>query len=351
MHDTTINKPIPVRSNPAKIENKAIPSNYLALLKRIMIEFARRSGLRINNTTGELLGVSYSGLNGPLRTNLTWNPSEFFPEDFNDTDIGSVSDTRLTKAQAEFVINKLLEICDIEGYAKIPTINTNNTTSITQVNATLPFPKVAGVISQLFEYGTLYGVLNTISAESYTSPTSSCRTGCTGLCYGSCAVNCIESCSSTCTGGCSTGCDGTCSIDCTSDCAVNCSTNCSGDCESGCDRLCIDGCMSECLGSCTTTCTNACKTECTTECVSSCTGECTLYCTAECSVKCTTECASSCTNACSGYCKGGCYTTCSSTCSSSCGYNNCMGACKSGCSTSCTNGCSGNCRGHSNSNT
>lgn len=318
-----------VTSDP-NIKNEPKASAYLALMKRIEAEFARRSGLT-KDASGNY-SIAYTSLNGPLRVSSAWDSSEFYPTNFSDADVSNVDGTTLTSEQATFIISKILEICDVEGTTKIPSIkpkNNSHTISYTSINSVLSNPKLAGIIPQLFNVTTLNSIITKLAGEEYTSPTSSCRTSCTGLCYGACATSCSNACGEGCAGSCTGTCDGSCNLTCTNNCKLNCAENCGTDCSNLCTTSCNNACSNSCNDACTGECLGSCAATCNTSCYTSCTGTCNETCEGGCGG---TSCGTDCRN--------GCKTGCKTSCTNSCG-NNCTDNCKSNCSTGCNTTCKG----------
>lgn len=336
---------------------EAIPTEYYNIMKSLANEFARRSNLNIDWTTGTVgvINPSYT-LNGPLRTSVAWRTAEFFPDDF---DVNNADQTTLTAEQANFIIAKLLEICDIGGITydhNITKSGSRDNYSYTAINSVLSDAKYAGVIPQFFEKQLLESIILNLSLESYTSQTSSCRSACTGLCVNFCGTSCTGICGGSCTGSCIGQCTGSCFSTCKSSCGVSCSANCSGgcgnQCQSACNDMCnttcADACSSECTGICKTSCTGTCTKSCTEECakscndacISQCLGTCNDTCTSGCSDGCSAQCGSTCSQQCTLNCAETCTTTCEDICNSTCG-NSCMDGCGKACGTTCTGACDG----------
>lgn len=351
------------------------PLDYYNLSRLIESEFARRSGLFVQSgqTSSGRYGVNTSmNPNYPLRTILTMNPDEFYISEFVDSNYNYVapsSNKSVTVEDAEHFISLLLEICDIEGVATIPTVTENNVTTYNTINSTLVQPKVAGIIPQLFSYNSLKSVLNKLTNESVTNTDSSkksCRAACTGLCLSACGADCTSTCGRDCTTGCSGDCTSTCTGTCTSSCAVGCEVNCTGACTNSCTNSCINACDNTCNDACVDNCTGACVNSCTNQCRESCSVNCLSDCTNTCKSACANGCYTTCTSLCQGGCKSECGNSCSDTCAQTCGTacgwecshrctgtcgNSCISgcgkACGATCTTMCINGCSTTCQGSS----
>lgn len=333
-----------------------VPNDYFNLMKRVADIFAARSGLRIYwdsiGYPAVVISSKYT-LNGTLRTNLAWNTFEFFPPNFNvNTD-----ETTLTAEQANFIIEKLLEICDINGSIYDHKISLNGSYAYTHTNSTLSDAKLAGVVPQFFEYSVIDDILTTLEREqmNYTG-TSSCRTACTGLCTDFCGTSCTGicggSCESSCIGSCAescvTSCESTCSLACQSQCTGSCGNNCTNACSNMCNITCADSCSSDCTGECNNSCTglctrsclNACSKTCSDACVTDCLGTCNDTCTGQCSSACTANCAQTCKDGCNKLCATTCTSDCTEICRASCG-NSCIDGCGKTCGVDCTSACDG----------
>lgn len=335
---------------------EAVPNDYYQIMKSLANEFARRSGLQINWAAGNVTVLTNAyNLNGPLRTSLTWRTMEFFPDNFNvNTD-----QTTLTAEQSNFIISKLLEICDIAGITydhRVVKSGGRDNYSYTSINSTLSDAKDAAVIPQFFEIELLQSIINNLTNEGYTSPSSSCRSACTGLCVNYCGTSCTGVCGGSCSGSCIGTCSNICTYTCTSNCEQNCSANCTNACNNqcisdcndmcniscadACSQLCTGYCMNTCTGTCAKSCTGDCAKSCNDACVNACLGTCNDQCTSGCVTACGVSCGSSCSQQCTSNCAETCTTSCENVCNSTCG-DSCIDGCGKACGTTCTGACDG----------
>lgn len=335
---------------------KPVPSEYYSLMKRVADIFAARSGLTINWNDAQggypvTVVSNQLTLNGILRTNVAWHTSEFFPDNFVN-----VGQTTLTAEQGNYIISKLLEICDVNGIIYDHKINLNGTYSYASTNSVLSNAKNSGIVPQFFEASILDKILSALERESYTSDTSSCRAACTGLCVEFCGVSCTGICGGSCDSSCIGYCSQSCVHECSSTCALNCSADCYGQCTNlcvgicsdmcrstctdACNTTCAEGCENSCTGGCTKSCNDTCAKSCDQSCVSECLGTCKDSCQGQCSSACTATCAQTCKDGCNKLCATTCTSTCEDLCKSSCG-DSCIDGCGKACGTTCTGACDG----------
>lgn len=339
-------------------EYKPVPNRYNPIMYDIMCEFARRSGITIDSE-GRYTGVLYKTLNGPLRSSIAWNRLEFFPQGFRPPEkdhVIHIDEQRLTVEQANSIISKLLEICEIEGYNTEFTVNTNSAVSYTRIQSVLTDAKTAGVVPQFFDAEILEQIIARLANEDYHALESSCRAACTGLCARQCGTSCValcggdctDSCVGSCAQSCINACEQACGNACQSECTGACTNVCTSDCGSGCNVSCTNTCINSCHGTCgydceTTcidTCNQQCSDSCTNECTSNCQGLCRDGCTGGCNTTCISTCGMNCTGDCSSTCNDICTDTCSGACNNSCG-NSCIDGCGKACGTTCTGACDG----------
>lgn len=354
------------------------PEEYFKLSERIESEFARRSGLlvmQVYDSPGHKYSTTFHPdttrvSNGPLRTSLTINSSEFYIAEFVDSTFNYVApegDVKVKQRDAEHFISLLLEICDIEGVAYMPTVEVDTTSLISftttnyePVQATLVHPKVAGVIPQLFSYTNLGLLLDRLRAEPVDNmdpARKSCRAACTGLCLSACGTSCTAACGTNCSTGCSGSCTNSCFNLCQSSCADSCTVNCSGACDNFCTESCANACMTNCSSACINTCwldcVSSCAHQCYGGCTTTCADDCTAACDMTCDIGCYDGCQSGCTgctgcgNTCESTCQGTCLTECNEACAADCG-SGCGGSCINGCGKACGTTCTGTCTGSAN---
>lgn len=292
-----------------------VPNEYSRIMQRVANIFATRSGLKIDWNDPEhgypatVISTNIT-LNGVLRTNLAWNTMEFFPKGF----MNSVDQSTLTSEQANFIISKLLEICDIEGITYDHSVGLDNEYHYTPVKSTLSITENAGVVTQFFESSVINDILSRLENESYTAPVSYCRGACTGLCVEFCGTSCAGICGNSCETSCIGYCNTSCANRCTSDCANKCSEQCSG--------YCTNHCSGKCSNMCDTNCTDSCSVTCMGTCINTCAMSCAQSCDDTCETTCNDGCVTACLGTCNDTCKNGCADACGSTCGNSCTNTN-----------------------------
>lgn len=349
----TLNSP---GTTPYLYPTKPVPSQFLAAMSELRNLFLKRSGLVDNNGT---ISVQYTHLNGPLRTILTWDDSEFYPPEFiparDSFDYSEVNGEPITKEQAEYIINKLLEIGEFSYQSQHTVKREDGTSYYVSMNGILHYPKVASNIPSIFE--KIRDTIQVYYSIDYNAQHSGCRTGCTGLCQGGCGTTASGGCGNDCSGACyitcSTYCTDSCVSNCGSDCSTVCITSCGSTCSMTCTTKCVNTCTGACASGCTATCDincdDGCVNTCDNVCISTCTNNCTDGCLSACTTECTGcdgSCGSTCGNACETGCDLTCTTSCNDQCTTGCSNTCGNGSCKNECGKACGSDCTGTCTGN-----